>query len=435
MMRGSYRKAVIAAVGLASVVGSDVAWAEYAGPRGGNQFMKQCSAAGESFYGGFHYVPGTDTCISLGGYLWAEGYWNTYTQFPATNSKYYTIGTYGFQLNSWTNTEYGALRSYIDIRYQIRSAEWWGFQMDGNETQANPWAMYVQFDGFTAGYLQSMFDFYANANVYGTDPATIGDQQQIPLLAYTWEMGSGWKLTFSLEDAHQRNEGVDPANAGSKIAYSTKSMNPDIIGAIGQSGDWGAFQFSGAMHRVGASQVISSGKAGDDYVNSKGSFWGYAVQAGLMFNLPQIAEGDSLYLQTAYVDGAVSYLGIINPTGDFAMPDAYLNADGSFSKVSGWNMTFQYLHNFNSVWNSAIFGGYAQFDINNMEAEKTIGASGGANYNIGGNIVWQPKPAFNVTLQYQYNVYEAKNYRHTGYGLPVSSQSASEILLMTQRLF
>lgn len=394
--------------------------------------VRQCSAAGS----GFFYVPGTDTCLSIGGYVWAEGYYNTYTNYPAADPKTYTIATYGLQLDSRTETDYGTLRSFIDIRFQYRTAEEWGAaEPAGNRAQANPWTIYIQYAGFTFGYLQSFFDFYANENVYGTDPATIGDDTQITVLAYTWQLGNGWAATVSLEDASARDAGVEAAATASTTTYGYTSQVPEIIGAVGQSGDWGKFQLSGALHRIGIDTSLSAAPRIPPFDIQAQSGWGYALQAGVMFNLPMLAEGDTLYLQTAYVDGAVSYLGLINPSGDFAPPDAFVNPDGSLSTVTGWNMTGQFLHNLNARWQATAFGGYAQFDFDNMRAEKDYGASGGINYNVGGNIAWLPSASFGVILQYEYNVYEAKNYVNTGSGLPVAAQKAHQVLLMAQRNF
>ncbi len=276
-----------------------------------------------------------------------------------------------------------------------------------------------------------MFDFYANENIQGTDPATIGDDTNLPMIAYTWELAHGWKATASLEDAHERNSGVNMANAASTLATGWNSDMPDVVGAFGQSGSWGQFQISGALHR----ETVYLANSAVNPLGADRGFWGYAVQAGVMFNLPHIASGDTLYLQTAYVNGAISYLGLINASGDFSPPDAFINPDGSLSEVSGWNFTGQYLHNFSSTWNASVFGGYARFDLNSVVAEKTIGASGGTNYNVGGNVTWQPSAAFSLTLQYGYNMYKANNYRKTAYGMPQASQDASQLLLIAQRNF
>ncbi|MEW6257712.1 MAG: porin [Pseudomonadota bacterium] len=393
-------------------------------------YVKQCAAIGEGFY----YVPGTDTCLRLGGYTQAQGYYNTYTDYPSTNDKTYSIGLFGLIMDARTNTEYGVLRSYMDMRFMWRTSGPWS---DGpNSSQFAPWNMYIQFGGFTFGYAQSFFDFYANANVLGQDPATIGDDTRTPLIAYTWEFAQGWSATFAAEDSATRAAGVNPSDPSwpdVEENYQTGTRIPDFVANIGQTGDWGQFQLSGALHQVSAMLPTS---AGPNYVGATDtSTWGYAVQAGLMFNLPFIAEGDSLYLQSAYVNGAISYLGLVNASGDFTPPDGYINADGTVSKVSGWNFTAQFLHNWNEAWQSAFFGGYAKFNLDNAIAEVAYGATSGTNYNLGANLTWTPVKNLAITLQYDYNSYAANGYVNTGYGLPVQNQQAHQVLFMVERDF
>lgn len=393
-------------------------------------YVKQCTAMGQGFY----YVPGTDTCLRLGGYTRAEGYYNTYTDYPSINDKTYSIGLFGLIMDARTNTEYGVLRSYMDMRFMWRTSDPWADSP--NAAQFAPWNIYIQFAGFTFGYAQSFFDFYANANVLGTDPATIGDDVRTPLVAYTWEFAQGWAATLAAEDSSTRDNGVNPSDPTLPDGvenYQTGSRIPDFVANIGQTGDWGQFQLSGALHQVSAMLPTS---AGANYVGStETSTWGYALQAGLMFNLPFIAEGDSLYLQSAYANGATSYLGLIDPSDQLAAPDGYINADGTVSKVSGWNFTAQFLHNWNEKWQSAFFGGYAKWNLDNAIAEIAYGATSGTNYNLGGNLTWTPVKNLALTLQYDYNSYAANGYVNTGYGLPVQNQQAHQVMFMVERDF
>lgn len=393
-------------------------------------YVRQCTAMGDGFY----YVPGTDTCLRLGGYTRAEGYYNTYTDYPAGNNKTYSIGLFGMILDARTNTDYGVLRSYMDLRFMWRTSDPWS--NGPNTAQFTPWNIYIQFGNFTFGYAQSFFDFYANANVLGTDPATIGDDVRTPLIAYTYEFTNGWAATLSIEDASTRLSGIytsDPTGEDVLDDYQAGPRVPDFVANLGQTGDWGQFQISGALHQIMAETPTTAGAA--YYGASSTTSWGYALQAGLKFNLPFIATGDSLYLQSAYVNGAVSYLGLVNPSGDFSPPDAYINLDGSLSKVSGWNFTAQFLHNWNDSWQSAFFGGYAKFDLNNPLAEAAYGATSGTNYNLGANLTWTPVKNLAISGQYQFNSYAANGYVNTGYGLPVQNQKANVFLFMVERDF
>ncbi|MCJ8142155.1 porin [Ancylobacter sp. A5.8] len=388
--------------------------------------LRKCTTSGSGFY----VVPGTDTCLRLGGYVWAEGYYNSYTDYPPADAETYSIATYGLVLDARDATDYGTLRSYMEIRLQYRGAEEWGSGPPA--TEVDIWDAHVEFAGFTFGKTQSIFDFYANQNVLGTDPATIGDQQQTTIGAYRWNLANGWAATLSLEDAALRAAGVSEGDPRLGAGVTQSSDLPELVAAISQSGDWGQFQLSGALHQIRASVTALEGspvRAGTS------EDWGYALQAGIMFNLPALGAGDTLYLQTAYTDGATSYLGLIDPSGAFAPPDAYIGADGALSRVSGWNVTAQLLHNWSDTWQSTLFGGYARYDLNDAATPLGDSASHGINYNVGGNIVWSPLPAFSLILQYDYNVIEAQGGIAPGAGLTGGSQQAQQLLLMAQRLF
>ncbi|TCK30220.1 porin-like protein [Ancylobacter aquaticus] len=392
--------------------------------------VKACTVEGP----GFTTIPGSDTCLRLGGYLWAETYANSYTDYPAANARNYWVSTFGFVTDARTRTEYGTLRSYADLRIIWRTADPWGAGLaDGADFQ--PYDMRIEFAGFTFGYLQSFFDFYANANVLGTDPVTIGDQTQLPVLGYSWHLADGFVAQLSLEGSSQRDNGILPVvasgpdfAAGDDAEAGGAARWPEIVATFGQTGDWGNFQLSGALHQI--AQAPLSERTGA----STGE-WGYALQAGVMFNLPFIASGDTLYLQAAYADGATSYLGLVDPGGRFSAPDAFQRLDGSLSKVAGWSAVGQFLHNWSPTWNSAFFGGYGRFDIADPLAQITYGATGIGNWNAGANLTWAPAGPFAVTLQYDYNLYEADGFRPGTQGPALASRAASELMLMFATTF
>lgn len=394
-----------------------------------DQNMKACPSQGPGFY----YIPGTDTCLRMGGYLWAEGYFNTYTNYPAASSDTYTVATAGVIVDARTETEYGTLRSYIDARFKWRTAEPWGEAYSNNastpSSQMELWNVYVQFAGFTFGHAQSFFDFYANANVLGTDPATIGDDTRINLMAYTHEFAKGLSATISLEDVADRNGGVLASNPAvfDLEGYQGGDRMPEFVGNVKYEGEWGNAQLSGALHQVSALSVLTP-------LTQTVDTWGYALQAGVMFNLPALGEGDTLYLQSAYVDGAISYLGLQDPSGSYSPPDAFIGPWG-LSKVSGWNFTASLLHNWNSKWSSAFFGGYAAYDYNDLPAQSFYGASGGVNYNVGGYLMFAPVEHFSIALQYDYTYNKASNYMLTDYSPELPSVAANRVLLFVSRDF
>ncbi|WP_029004651.1 porin [Azorhizobium doebereinerae] len=389
----------------------------------GTVYVRQCTAYGPGFY----YIPGTETCLRIGGYLWGEGYYNSYTDYPAANNKTYSIATAGLILDARTDTEYGTLRSYFEGRFRWRTSDPWSDGPNGSEMEV--WNAYIQFAGFTFGHAQSFFDFYANANVLGTDPATIGDDTRINLLAYTAEFAEGVSATLSLEDASDRLGGVlpqDPALPDALSDYQAGVTAPDVVGNLRIEGKWGAAQLSGALHQVRSLTQADLFTTTDR--------WGYALQGGVMVNLPMLGEGDNLYLQTAYADGAMSYLGLQDPSGAYAVPDAYLGPAG-LSLLRGWNVTGQVLHNWNDKWSTALFAGYAAFEVEDGVAQLAYGASGGRNWNVGGNLAWTPVANLTIAIQYDYTAIELNNAVATDFSPALASTKAHRGLLYVARAF
>src|SRR3569833_1525073 len=86
------------------------------------EYVRVCSLYGAGFY----YIPGTDTCIKLGGYLRAEMAINTNSDYNwqssgvagARNrySNYYTWrAREDLNIDTRTATEYGVVRTYADL--------------------------------------------------------------------------------------------------------------------------------------------------------------------------------------------------------------------------------------------------------------------------------------------------------------------------------
>src|SRR5215216_1702822 len=93
------------------------------------EYVKVCSLYGAGFY----YIPGTDTCIKIGGYLRADYNWNS----APTATAYWTGSDGRFDRSdtadtytrtrfntSWdvrAQTEYGTLRTYARVGWQATS--------------------------------------------------------------------------------------------------------------------------------------------------------------------------------------------------------------------------------------------------------------------------------------------------------------------------
>src|SRR6202040_1935481 len=118
---------------------------------------------------GFWYVPGTDTCIKVGAYVRAQVGWNgdgsevtigapnrltgsLGGRFDRGDTNYFSFRSRGvLSADIRTQTEYGTLRSYMNV-----GAQWSTSSVGGDNNAPNADTLYlsrafIQFAGFTAG--------------------------------------------------------------------------------------------------------------------------------------------------------------------------------------------------------------------------------------------------------------------------------------------
>jgi hypothetical protein len=337
--------------------------------------VKVCSAYGAGFY----YIPGTDICLRVGGYVWSEFEFNDFGAAPTfgagsiggdfvrnrnDNNTSYRV-RFDAIMDARTNTEYGTVRSYASVGWQWTS-NLDGFQQLQVPASAGNYAWYydrafIQFAGFTFGYVGSFFDF---------DPSMILNQQAAksfkftPAVAYTAQLGSGISASISMEDSTTRRLGINTAinsvqsgtvflggygyfapfaavaggctggnvtngycgnfavpiginqSGWGATLYAGQAM-PDFVANVRVDQAWGDAQISGAVHQLrtivnnfqlpfadGSGLTVPAGSV---YAPDK---YGYAVLGGVNFKLPMIAPGDSFMVEGAWSRGVVDYTGV-----------------------------------------------------------------------------------------------------------------------------
>jgi hypothetical protein len=376
-----------------------------------------------SLYGaGFYYIPGTDTCIKIGGYVRAEWLYQAGGSFnpvrvynfddPARNREQErTRG--GITVDVRSQTAYGTLRGYATI---LPTAT------NGNAVGGGPYATpgvfapaaFIQFAGFTFGKTASFFDFdlqpYSNqTNIWGSNQGGNG----IQVFAYTAQFGNGFSASISAEDTTTRRSGVFGA-----AGYGGRRW-PDVVANLRIDQAWGSAQIMGAIH--------------DTYANFGGgvddSEIGWAVGAGVRLNVPQIGKGDYLIAQVNYGEGATNYIGSNFGAGGASMALAEgfpvvsnlalgfvadaIGAGGgtNLELTTGWSITGGYEHRWNPQWKTSIYGSYGAFDYSST-ASAAIAAglglaianpdAGWSLWQVGSRTVWTPVPNLDLSLEILY---------------------------------
>jgi hypothetical protein len=342
--------------------------------------VRICSTHGT----GFFTIPGTDTCLRIAGRARGE---IRYLE-PGTRAD----DAIGFRarsriaLDARTRTSYGLLRAKTQYEFTRNTGNYGPdtFRLD---------EAFIQFGGLTAGRWESFFDFYTNDYNFAD---LIVSEVKTNLFAYTVKLGSDLSATLSLEDSIERRQFAAPNGS----AFPGQAFNPagarvpDLVGQLLWEPDWGKAQLSAAVHQIrGANPVPGLDPA--PFVDTE---YGFAVQAGVQVDLPMIAAGDELWLQAAYAEGALSYLGL----GDtsikdltLAQTDAYVDAAGAVRRSRGWAATAVFLHFWTPQIRQVMFGSYSVVDypansVVTTPAGGTLGFPDTTEWRIGSNLGWLP---------------------------------------------
>ena len=322
------------------------------------EYVKVCHVDGVA---GF-VIPGSDTCLKITGYVsgqaeagtlsrqysWA-GNGGSSEKSLAPGAPTNTRPAIGFtargelEFITKTNTAYGVLTADMDLQFDYGT----GFDPES----ANGGFLnhgYVNWAGITAGKANSFFSFFAAgpgwADIFSPDRQ--GYNQPL-LLAYTATFGGGFSSTISLEDPVLTgpSAGKSPFAGTDEQITGNSQYNgqraPDIVGSLDLSQGWGGAHLSGVAHNVYMS----------DGFNNTLNTWGYAVDAGLKFNLPMLGDAqDNIQFQGVWSRNAVWYSGIsdgmwgengqVNGNG-VVMPvaDAYSNLNGTWATPTAWSLT------------------------------------------------------------------------------------------------
>ncbi|MBR1260482.1 porin [Bradyrhizobium sp. U87765 SZCCT0134] len=363
------------------------------------EYVKICSLYGAGFY----YIPGTDTCIRIGGALRLDTAFNGTTyDVPfwqgstgganSYNRNYFTTRErLNLFIDTRTATEYGVVRTYANLQFDF---------LQGRESIAGGYMendfLFIQFAGFTFGKAVSQFDpQWALAKPWIASGVNGGSNNAtgIPQLAYTASFGNGVSATISLEDAQPyRSAGVVNASAGFLgpfgaatsaygVAANTFAGNvqtgdhvPDIVANLRLDQAWGSLHFGAAAHEVHGTYYTSTNSDS----GKPSSTWGYAVTGAFeLKNLPT-GIGDSLKVEASYAKGAAKYvwggttdtagggryarLGAGNGTAGsmalgYVLDGVYTNGS-SIDLSSAWEVSAYYEHYWTPAWRTSLFGSY-----------------------------------------------------------------------------
>jgi hypothetical protein len=311
-------------------------------------YVRVCDAYGARFY----YIPGTETCLRVGGRVRTQVVVNNTLDdgaFSERDEDGYSWLARGYvYLDARTATEFGTLRSYVSI-YTSNTNGVTSTTLDD---------AYIQWGGLTAGRATSNFDIFTGQAFIGVvdrDWSDVTTNQ----IAYTAAFGNGLSATIALEDRSEREYG---AYGGTRA--------PDVVAALGLSQGWGTAQLSGALHQVYPDVANNNATSGEDDL-------GWAIGGGASVNLPFAHSGSNVFFQGFYADGALAYITTYDGVADYNGNDT----------SSGYSLSAGAYIQATSTVGLAVDGSYVDIDA-------ATGLNDVTRYAIDGSIQWEPVSGF-----------------------------------------
>ncbi|WP_027053356.1 porin [Mesorhizobium erdmanii] len=203
------------------------------------EYVKICDVYGA----GYFYIPGTETCLRIGGYVRYDigvgdaGSLDGVNHVPdvrdgSSHSTYYKNTR--FTLKTWTGqeTELGTLKTYTETRinfgnkpgdYSKGATDWQAV----NKTPISLRFAWIQLGGLRVGKDDTAFDtFIGYAGSVIQDTLVPYGGQESNVVQYYFDAGSGFSGLVSLEEG---------AGTGTIDSYV-----PHVVGGLKYKGDWGA---------------------------------------------------------------------------------------------------------------------------------------------------------------------------------------------------
>jgi hypothetical protein len=316
------------------------------------EYVRICSLYGA----GFWYIPGTDTCIKLGGYLrvdtgfnvsspydappWAgdTGQANRYADFFQTRSRM------ALTVDTRTATEYGVVRTFLQGDFQFSTL---GGSRNPNSLNTNLGNngnlldtvgggyvavefVFIQFAGFTFGKSASAYATPWHGYPGNNSSFLLGGHDTVTgvnNIQYTAQFGNGVSGTIGLDDPTvfsrttvlNLSTGLPATGAGVTGNAYGGVHSPDVVGNIRVDQAWGLFQISARAHLVNASYnslTAATAQPCNGFISATScqfgasetsghpsDKWGGSVMAALQIKNIPTGPGDDIKLDASYAKG------------------------------------------------------------------------------------------------------------------------------------
>ncbi|TPM37434.1 porin [Mesorhizobium sp. B2-3-4] len=211
------------------------------------EYVKICDVYGA----GYFYIPGTETCLRIGGYVRYDigaGDVGTFTGARANDvvdgknqGTYYKDAR--FTLKTWTGqeTELGTLKTYTETRLNFQNGPYDNGQDNDAHNNIDQHFAWIQLGGLRVGEDESAFDTFVGyaGNVINDTIVPYGGFKT-GVVQYYFDAGNGFSAMASLEEGS--GGGAQYANHSGSYGYGKGTVDsyvPHVVGGLKYTQGWG----------------------------------------------------------------------------------------------------------------------------------------------------------------------------------------------------
>ena len=187
------------------------------------EYVRICDVYGAGFY----YIPGTETCLKVGGLVRYQ------IDARSGDDGFRTQALARLKFDARSETEYGTFKRYIEFQAATNNQNggWSSFYRDDNEGFAGIWGgapnesgtairhAYFQLGGLLVGHTDTLFD----GDLSGEFDK--GGGERINQVRYTFDAGNGVALSVGLEEESNNYDYVPLVTGKISIAQGWGSVN------------------------------------------------------------------------------------------------------------------------------------------------------------------------------------------------------------------
>ncbi|WP_433850419.1 porin [Brucella pseudogrignonensis] len=335
------------------------------------QYVRVCDAYGA----GYFYIPGTETCLRIHGYVRADlkggdnVYGRTRHNVPGftNNSRdtYNFLSRFTLRFSTTSETELGTLRTYAETRFQYENGA-------DSKSSGSLRFGYIQLGGLRIGLDESAFTTFTGyaGSVINDDVIMFGGYRT-NAISYTFTGGNGFSAIIALEQGGNGDIDAGKYTLNGR-AYTIDgridNYTPHVVAGLRYEQGWGALSTVAAY-------------------DSKNEKWAGKVRLDV-----NATDQLSLWVMGGYKSNKDRYLA------------TELNSDGSFYR--GIRLRDSFYGTWGGDW--AVWGGAkfkatdkASFNVQlAYEDAKTLAATA--------NIAYEMVPGFTVTPEVSYTKWNDK---------------------------